>query len=103
MRRSRTCPPGRSSWAEELSPADTALLDPKKILGFTTVLGGKEGHTAIMARSLGLPAVLGIPDLLRFARTGQSIIVDGHAGRVILNPIPARVERLHAPPGRAGA
>jgi phosphotransferase system enzyme I (PtsI) len=55
------------------------------------VLGGKEGHTAIMARSLGLPAVLGIPDLLRFARTGQNIIVDGHAGRVVLNPTSARI------------
>ncbi|HWA50723.1 MAG TPA: phosphoenolpyruvate-utilizing N-terminal domain-containing protein, partial [Dongiaceae bacterium] len=87
----KNLPAGSIVVAEELTPADTALLDPQKILGFTTVLGGKEGHTAIMARSLGLPAVLGIPDLLRFARTGQSIIVDGHAGRVILNPTPARI------------
>jgi len=87
----KNLPAGSIVVAEELTPADTALLDPKKILGFTTVLGGKEGHTAIMARSLGLPAVLGIPDLLRFARTGQTIIVDGQAGRVILNPTPARV------------
>jgi phosphoenolpyruvate-protein phosphotransferase (PTS system enzyme I) len=82
----KNLPAGSIVVAEELTPADTALLDPKKIEGFTTVLGGKEGHTAIMARSLGLPAVLGIPDLLRFARTGQAIIVDGTAGRVILNP-----------------
>lgn len=87
----KNLPAGSIVVAEELTPADTALLDPKKILGFTTVLGGKEGHTAIMARSLGLPAVLGIPDLLRFARTGQTIIVDGHAGRVILNPTAERV------------
>jgi phosphotransferase system enzyme I (PtsI) len=82
----KNLPAGSIVVAEELTPADTALLDPKTIEGFTTALGGKEGHTAIMARSLGIPAVLGIPDLLRFAHTGQEIIVDGGAGRVILNP-----------------
>jgi phosphotransferase system enzyme I (PtsI) len=46
--------------AEEITPADTALMDPQRIGGFASVLGGAEGHTAIMARSLGLPAVLGI-------------------------------------------
>ena len=51
-------PPGSVVLAEELTPADTALLDPDRIGGFATVLGGAEGHTAIMARSLGLPAVL---------------------------------------------
>jgi phosphoenolpyruvate-protein phosphotransferase (PTS system enzyme I) len=88
----KNLPAGSIVVAEELTPADTALLDPKKIEGFATALGGKEGHTAIMARSLGLPAVLGIPDLLTFARTGQRVIVDGHAGRVILNPSSARIE-----------
>src|SRR3546814_3926339 len=47
--------------AEEVSPADTALMDPREIGGFASVLGGAEGHTAIMARSLGLPAVVGVP------------------------------------------
>src|SRR3546814_15915958 len=42
--------------AEEVSPADTALMDPREIGGFASVLGGAEGHTAIMARSLGLPS-----------------------------------------------
>ena len=46
--------------AEELTPADTALMDPERVGGFATVLGGPQGHTAIMARSLGLPATLGI-------------------------------------------
>ena len=87
----KNLPEGSIVVAEELSPADTALLDPNKIAGFATALGGKEGHTAIMARSLGLPAVLGIPDLLTFARTGQTVIIDGQAGRVILNPIPAQI------------
>src|SRR5262245_7216492 len=87
----KNLPAGSIVVAEELSPSDTALLDPKTIEGFATVLGGKEGHTAIMARSLGLPAVLGIPEILPPARTGQAIIVDGGAGRVILNPAPATV------------
>jgi phosphotransferase system enzyme I (PtsI) len=87
----KNLPAGSIVVAEELTPADTALLDPKTIEGFATVLGGKEGHTAIMARSLGLPAVLGIPELLAHVRTGQDIIVDGTAGRVIVNPTPATV------------
>jgi len=56
--------PGTVVIAEELSPADTALLDPALVSGFATVLGGPEGHTAIMARSLALPAVLGVAGLL---------------------------------------
>src|SRR6185503_2636005 len=50
----KNLPAGSIVVAEELTPADTALLDPKTIEGFATVLGGKEGHTAIMARSLGI-------------------------------------------------
>ncbi|MDR3518830.1 MAG: phosphoenolpyruvate--protein phosphotransferase [Azospirillaceae bacterium] len=72
--------------AEELSPADTALMDPGRVAGFATVLGGAEGHTAIMARSLGLPAVLGISALLAGVRTGDLMIVDGITGRVVVNP-----------------
>lgn len=75
--------------AEDLTPADTALLDPSRIAGFTTVLGGAESHTAIMARSLGLPAVLGVAGLFGGVETGDTLIVDGGAGRVIVNPTPA--------------
>jgi phosphotransferase system enzyme I (PtsI) len=79
-------PQGAILIAEELSPADTALLDPRRIGGFATVLGGAEGHTAIMARALGLPAVLGTPGLLQGIKTGDMVIVDGRRGRVIVNP-----------------
>ncbi len=72
--------------ADELSPADTALLDPKRVAGITTVLGGVESHTAIVARSLGLPAVVAPPELLDVAHNGDEIIIDGTAGRVIVNP-----------------
>ncbi|HSV28119.1 MAG TPA: phosphoenolpyruvate--protein phosphotransferase [Candidatus Omnitrophota bacterium] len=72
--------------AEELTPADTALLDPRMVAGLATVFGGAESHTAIMARSLGLPAVLGVAGLMKGARSGDVAIIDGGAGRVILNP-----------------
>ena len=72
--------------AEEVTPADTALMDPKRVIGFASVLGGAEGHTAVMARSLGLPAVLGVAELLRHARSGDMAIVDGDEGLVIIDP-----------------
>src|SRR5579863_9595086 len=72
--------------AEELSPADTALMDPRRIAGFATVLGGAESHTAIMARALGLPAVLGVAGLLGHIDPGDTVIVDGVSGDVVINP-----------------
>jgi phosphotransferase system enzyme I (PtsI) len=74
---------------EELNPAETALLDPGRVAGFATVLGGAEGHTAIMARALELPAVLGTAGLLTGVRTGEPVVVDGTKGRVIVNPTSA--------------
>jgi phosphotransferase system enzyme I (PtsI) len=79
-------PPGTVVIAEELSPADTALLDPALVSGFATVLGGPEGHTAIMARSLGLPAVLGVAGLFGSVHNGDSVVIDGSSGRVVINP-----------------
>lgn len=72
--------------SDELSPADTALLDPKQVAGLATVLGGVESHTAIMARSLALPAVVAAAELTSWASNGDTIIVDGSKGTVILNP-----------------
>ncbi len=74
--------------AEDVSPAETALMDPKIIAGFATVLGGAQSHTAIMARSLGIPAVIGAPDLLHGIANGDEVIVDGVTGHVIVNPEP---------------
>ena len=78
--------------AEEVTPADTALMDPLRISGFATVFGGPNSHTAIVARALGLPAVMGIPDILARARDGAGVVVDGVNGTVILNPLPATIE-----------
>ena len=88
-------PEGAIVIAEELSPADTALFDPKKIHGFATELGGAESHTAIMARSLALPAVLGLAGLAKAVKTGDTVIVDGTAGRLYVNPTPARLDELN--------
>jgi phosphotransferase system enzyme I (PtsI) len=72
--------------ADELSPADTAALDPQNVAALVTLVGGVESHTAIVARSLGLPAVVAEDTILTEARNGQQIIVDGTTGTVILNP-----------------
>ncbi len=82
-------PPGGIVLAREISPADTALLDPRRFAGLATVHGGAAGHTAVMARSLGLPAVLGVDAaLLRNHVHGHTVIIDGIEGKVILNPSP---------------
>ncbi len=72
--------------AEELSPADTALMDPVQIGGFVTALGGTDSHTAIMARSMDLPAVLGATAATSIIRPGETLIVDGDNGQIILSP-----------------
>jgi phosphotransferase system enzyme I (PtsI) len=82
--------------AADLTPADTALLDPKLVLGFATETGGKESHTAIMARSLGVPAILGIAHLVEGLKTGDPIILDGHAGKLIVHPTPETRGRYEA-------
>jgi phosphotransferase system enzyme I (PtsI) len=75
---------------EELSPAETALIAPGRVAGFATVLGGVESHTAIMARSLGLPAVLGVPALMHSGiQNGETVILDGSAGIVVVSPTSA--------------
>lgn len=72
--------------ARDLSPADTAFLMRSTILGFATDVGGRTSHTAIMARSLELPAVVGLDDISEQVGTGDTIVVDGAAGQVIINP-----------------
>jgi phosphotransferase system enzyme I (PtsI) len=82
-------PQGAILIAEMLRPADAALIDPARIAGIATEEGGTDGHTAIMLRALGVPAVLGAHGLLEAARTGTMAVLDGGAGRIVLNPLPA--------------
>jgi phosphoenolpyruvate-protein phosphotransferase (PTS system enzyme I) len=72
--------------SHDLSPADTAQMKLDKIVGFATDSGGRTSHTAIVARSMELPAVVGLDNVTRFVRTGDEIIVDGTSGLVVLNP-----------------
>ena len=82
-------PRGSILVADELTPADTAQLDPDVVSGLAALSGGPQGHTAIMARALGLPAVLGATGLLDKVKTGDPIVIDGDLGQVIINPSPA--------------
>ena len=77
--------------AEELTPADTALIDPERVAGFAAGSGGAESHTAIVARALGLPAVLAVPGLLDRARAGAMTIIDGLEGCVVIDPSAATI------------
>lgn len=74
--------------AEEITPADAALLNPERVIGFATVLGGAEGHAAIIARALGLPAISGVGALTHGIHTGDTVIVDGRKGEIIVHPAP---------------
>ncbi|HWD59177.1 MAG TPA: phosphoenolpyruvate--protein phosphotransferase [Stellaceae bacterium] len=82
--------------AEEVTPADTALMDPRRIGGFAAVFGGPESHSAIMARALGLPAVMGVAGLVNRARADATVVIDGTAGVVILDPSPETLETYRA-------
>ena len=72
--------------SRDLSPSTTAQLNKKLVLGFATDIGGKTSHTAIMARSLDIPAVVGLQDMSEQLETGDYVLLDGYNGTVILNP-----------------
>jgi phosphotransferase system enzyme I (PtsI) len=72
--------------SHDLSPSTTALLDKKYILGFATDIGGKTSHTAIMARSLDIPAVVGLQNLTNELENGDYALLDGYNGTVVINP-----------------
>ncbi len=72
--------------AHDLSPSITARLDKKMVLGFGTDVGGKTSHTAIMARSLRIPAVVGLQHASHQLEAGQTVLLDGFTGVVILRP-----------------
>jgi len=88
-----TIPRGSIIVAEELTPAETAQLDPANVAGIAAQMGGLQGHTAILARALGLPAVLGVAGLLEAARTGDPILIDGELGQVVVHPSEASLHR----------
>lgn len=83
-------PPGTVLLAERLTPSNAAGLDPDAIAGIATITGGRTSHAAIIARSLSIPAVVGVGDPLSTVSDGETVLVDGDAGAVVLNPDAAR-------------
>ena len=78
--------------ARDLTPSDTAGLHDGGVLAFVTEEGGRTSHSAIMARSLDVPAVVGVKGLMEAVREDDVILVDGESGLVILNPTPATID-----------
>ena len=80
--------------AEDLAPADTALLDPEKVVAFITSEGGPTSHTAILARALGIPAIVGTgTEVIDQLHDGDIVLVDGTKGTVTLNPTEEALRR----------
>ncbi|ASW42198.1 phosphoenolpyruvate--protein phosphotransferase [Clostridium isatidis] len=72
--------------AHDLTPSDTAQLDRSKVIGFLTNIGGRTSHSAIMARTLEIPAIVGLKDITTSVKNGDTVILDGIEGICIINP-----------------
>ena len=82
--------------AHDLTPSDTAQLDKSKTVAFLTDIGGKTSHSAIMARTLEIPAIVGLQDITTSVKNGDLVIVDGTEGIVIINPDEATIKEYEA-------
>src|SRR5688572_29454407 len=78
--------------AKDLTPSQAAAFDRKHVIAFATDLGGQTSHTAIFARALGIPAVVGCGRLTEHVDDGMPVIIDGDRGVVILDPTPEQIE-----------
>lgn len=72
--------------ARDLTPSDTAQLDPRTVIGFATESGGKTSHSAILARTFGIPAIVGVKGLLEQVNGDSRIVIDGDEGKVFVDP-----------------
>lgn len=79
--------------SEDISPSDAADMARDKLLAFATDTGGKTSHSVIMARSLGIPAVVGCHDATKRIKSGDQILIDGHDGLIVINPSQERLYR----------
>ena len=82
--------------ARDLAPTDTVALDPARVMGIATAGGGPTSHSAILARALGIPAVVGLGDALLAVALGQRALLDGGRGTLILDPPAELVRRARA-------
>ncbi|MFZ5968388.1 MAG: phosphoenolpyruvate--protein phosphotransferase [Bacillota bacterium] len=80
--------------AHDLTPSDTATMDKKKVLGFLTDIGGRTSHTAIMARTLEIPAVVGLKNITEILRDDDYVSFNGETGEVVVNPDESTYKRF---------
>lgn len=82
--------------AHDLTPSDTAQIDKKKVIAFLTDVGGRTSHSAIMARTLEIPAIVGLENVTELVKDGDTIIVDGIEGIIFINPDEKTIETYNA-------
>jgi phosphotransferase system enzyme I (PtsI) len=82
--------------ADDLTPSDTVHFNRRPIVGFATEVGGRTSHTSIIAKSLFMPAVIGVPRLTRTIDNDELVIIDGYEGTVMVNPTPAMIEEYQS-------
>ncbi|MCA9058222.1 MAG: phosphoenolpyruvate--protein phosphotransferase, partial [Planctomycetaceae bacterium] len=87
--------------AHDLTPGETATLNPKYVLGFATEVGGHTSHTAILAGALEIPAVVGLGRCLAGISGGETVILDGDHGQVIIDPDEETLTRFHSSQARS--
>lgn len=80
----------------DLLPSDTAIIDRQHILGIITEIGGETSHSAIIARSYGLPAISGVPDIVSLLSDGEVVIADALSGTVTTDPFPEDIAKAKA-------
>jgi phosphotransferase system enzyme I (PtsI) len=78
--------------ADDLTPSDTVHFNRRPVVGFVTEVGGRTSHTSIIAKSLFMPAVIGVPRLTKIVDNDELVIVDGYEGSVVVNPTPAMIQ-----------
>lgn len=81
--------------ADDLTPADTLVMQNSGVAGFVTEMGGPLSHTAILARSLDLPAVVGLHDARLYLKAGEALVIDGESGLVLAEPDEKLIEHFH--------
>ncbi|MDX1604822.1 MAG: phosphoenolpyruvate-utilizing N-terminal domain-containing protein, partial [Candidatus Competibacterales bacterium] len=86
---------GRIVVADDLAPSDAILMQHQGVRGFVTEYGGPLSHTAILARSLGIPALAGVRQARRWLRDDETVVVDGHCGVVLADLEPAQLNYYH--------
>ncbi|MGB6779521.1 MAG: phosphoenolpyruvate--protein phosphotransferase [Planococcus citreus] len=80
--------------AEDLTPSDTVQLNAQFVKGFITDIGGRTSHSAILARTLEIPAVVGAQNAMATIRNGQTVIIDGLEGKIIIDPDSATIQQF---------